>query len=75
MMKKINSTLNIVIGVFVGLFFGYSIFKLYDFKMHPKIYAMQSAPWYTSILIYGAVTVAAVFVILIIKYIIRKKTK
>ena len=73
MLKKINQTLNIVIGIFTGVFLGYSIFKLYDFKTHPEIYAIQSASWYTSILLYGAVTIVVVAIILIAKYIIRKK--
>lgn len=73
MLKKINQALNIVIGCFIGVFLGYSIFRFYDFKTHPERYIIQSAPWYTSVFLYGAITIVIVAVILLVKYIIRKK--
>ena len=75
MMKKINQILNVVMGSFIGVFIVYSIYKFYSFKTYPKMYAMQSAPWYISILLYGAFTIVIVIVVLITKYIIRKKMK
>ena len=72
MPKKINLLLNIVIGSFIGIFIGNAIYRFLDFKMHPGLCAMQSAPWYTSILLYGVVTVIAVAFVVIIKLIIGK---
>ena len=73
MLKNINQVLNIVMGSFIGVFLGYSIFRFYDFKTHLESYAVQSAPWYTSILLYGAATIVIVTITLIIKYVIQKK--
>ena len=73
MRKKINLLLNIVIGSFIGIFIGNAIYRFLDFKMHPGLYAMQSAPWYTSILLYGVVTVIAAAFVVIIKLIIGKR--
>lgn len=72
-MKKLNTILNIVIGLFVGVFIGYGIYMFWDYKAHPGLYDMQSAPWYTNILVYGIFTIAIVMIAIIVKLIIRKK--
>lgn len=72
-MKKHNNILNIVIGLFVGVFIGYGIYMICDYKAHPGLYDMQSAPWYTNILVYGIFTIVILLIAIIIKLIIRKK--
>lgn len=71
--KRINTFLNCVIGAFVGVFIAESIFTYWDFNTHPKIYEVTSAPWYTSIILFGIITLAIILVALIVKFIIRKK--
>lgn len=44
MRRKINNFLNVLIGVSVGTFVGHSAYIIYDYKVHPGLYAMQSAP-------------------------------
>ena len=75
MLKKLNLILNTVIGAFVGVFIGHGIYVFIDHKARPDLYAMQSAPWYTSILLYGAATAVVVFVAVIVKLLIRQKLK
>ena len=75
MLKKLNQILNTIIGSFIGVLIGHGIYVLRDFKAHPDLYAMQSAPWYTSILLYGVMTIIVVAIAVIIKLIIRKKIK
>ena len=75
MLKKINSILNIIIGTSIGVFIGHGIYVFWDYKTHPDLYAMQSAPWYTSILVYGLFTIVALIVGIIIKLIIRCRFK
>ena len=75
MLKKLDSILNIVMGSFVGVFLGHGIFVFWDYKTHPGLYAMQSAPWYTSILVNGVFTAALLAVAAIIKLIVQKKLK
>ena len=55
MLKKLNQITNITIGSFVGVFIGCGIYVFWDYKKHPDLYTMQSAPWYTSIFVYGIV--------------------
>lgn len=74
-MKKWNNTLNIIIGSFVGVFIGRVIYTLWDFKTHPELYAIQSAPWYTSILVNGVFTLVVLLVCVVIKAIIKHKAK
>ena len=74
-MKKLNQLLNTVIGAFIGVFIGHGAYVLWDHKAHPEMYAMRSAPWYTSILLYGLVTAAVLAAALIIKLIVRRKLK
>ena len=74
-MKKWNTYLNNAMGAFVGVFIGQVCFRVWDFKTSPELYAMQSAPWYTSILVYGAVTAVELLICIVIKAIIKHKQK
>ncbi len=71
-MKKVNNFLNILIGAFAGSFIGHGIFVYWNFKTHPDLYAMQAVPWYTSVLISGAVTLAVIAVAVAAKILIKK---
>ena len=75
MLKRLNMFLNTIIGAFIGVFIGHGVYVFYDFKTHPNLYAMQSAPWYTSILLYGIVTAVILLVAIIVKLSIRQKLK
>lgn len=70
MLKRLYQILNTIIGAFIGAFIGHSIYKFWDFKSHPDLYAMQSAPWYTSILLWAIVTAVIIVIAVIIKLII-----
>lgn len=74
-MKKLNTILNIIMGTCVGVFIGHGIYIVWDFKTHPELYAMQSAPWYTGILIYGVFTIIVLLICVAIKIIINHISK
>jgi len=74
MSKRINELINIIIGVSIGVFTGYGLYSFLDFKSHPELYAMQSAPWYIRLILWGSVTIGIVAIAAIIKLIIRKRT-
>jgi ABC-type antimicrobial peptide transport system permease subunit len=74
-MKRLNTILNTIMGAFIGVFIGRGIYVIWDFKTHPELYAVQSAPWYTSILVYGAFTIVVLLVCIVIKAIIKSKQK
>lgn len=74
-MKKLSTILNTIMGACVGVFIGHSIYIAYDFKKYPEIYAMQSAPWYSSILVYETFTLAVLLICVVIKAIIKHKQK
>ena len=73
-MKK-SIILNIFIAVFIGVFIGHGVYTVWDFKTHPELYVVQSAPWYTSILIYGVFTIILLLICIVIKVIINHKYK
>ena len=78
-MKKANHFLNIAMGALGGVYLGRVLFILWNHKVHPEIYGMQSAPWYTAIWVDGLMTLAALLVCLLIKlclkYIAKKGGK
>ena len=74
-MENANRIMNTIMGAFVGVFIGHGIYVFWDFKAHPDLYAMQSAPWYTSILLYGIATAVVLALAIITKLIIRQKLK
>ena len=61
MLRKLNCFLNIVIGSFIGVFIGFGIYKFWHFKTYPNLYAMQSAPWYTELLLDGALVAGRMY--------------
>ena len=75
MWDKLNTFLNCVIGAFIGVFIAESISTYWDFKTHPQIYEVTSAPWYTSIILFGIITLAIILVALVMKFIIRKEIR
>lgn len=75
MVKKLDHTLNIMAGSFAGVFIGHGIYVFWDYKTHPGLYAMRSAPWYTSIFVWGIFTAVFLIITVILKFVIRKKLK
>lgn len=47
----VKKILNIAIFVSIGALFGHVLWVFVDYKIHPEIYAANSAPWYTTILV------------------------
>ena len=74
-MKRLNKMLNSIIGAVMGAFVLRTLYYIWDLKTHPKFYAMQSAPWYTSLLADGAITLVVLLICIVIKVIIKKKCK
>ncbi len=75
-MKKLNAILNILMGSFFGVFIGDLIATYRNYRQFHEVYdAANSAPWY-----YGAFSglilfVAIVILCVVIKLIIRGRTK
>ena len=75
MLRKLKCFLNIVIGSSIVVFIGFGIYKFWHFKTYANLYAIQSAPWYTELLLDGALVAVVVVVCIILKLIIRKNSK
>ena len=73
MKKKINQILNIIMCSFIGVFIGSGLYKYWDFQKYPDLYVIQSAPWYTSILINGLLTLVLLAVCMIVKVTLIEK--
>lgn len=71
-MRKINAVLNTVMGCTAGVFLGYGCYTVWDYHTRPELYRMQSVPWYTGILLYGAVAAAILLGGAALKLVIRK---
>ena len=74
-MKKLDQILNILMGAVGGVFLGHSLWRCWDWHRRPGLYAMQSAPWYTSILVYGAFAAGVVIIALLLKWILGKASQ
>ena len=70
-MKKADQFINCVMGGFFGVFMGRTASIIWDCWAHPQRYAVQSAPWYTGILMHGAWTIAALILCMILKRFLR----
>ena len=72
-MKKLSHFLTIASGAFIGAFFGTSIYRIYDYQINPNLYALQSVPWYSSILVNGVFTGIVVALLLIIRKFLKNR--
>ena len=72
MNKKIQRILNTIMSCFVGVFIGSGLYRYWHFRKYPDLYIMQSAPWYTGILVQGLFTLVLLAVCLIIKVVLIK---
>ncbi len=72
MKQKIQRILNIIMGSFIGVFIGSGLYRYWHFRKYPYLYIMQSAPWYTGILVQGLFTLVLLAVCLIIKVVLIK---
>ena len=73
MLKKLDVILNYVVGSFIGVFIGSSIYKYFDYTENPDLYRAQSAPWYTGIQVNGLVVSLIISVVIVIKLLIKRK--
>ena len=63
--NRLNAFANVImiaVGGSVGLLIGSSVLKYMEYRDNPVKYEIQSAPWYTGILI-GGVLIAVLFVV------------
>ena len=74
-MKKLNHFLNIIMGSFFGVFVGHSLYVIWNYNTNPSYYAMQSAPWYISILVNSWFMIILFAIFLILKIILRYFTQ
>ena len=74
-MKRLTTFLNTIMGACIGVFIGHNVYITYGFKKYPELYVMQSAPWYSSILVYGTFTLAVLLICVVIKAIIKHEHK
>lgn len=75
MLGRLNTILNYVIGSFIGVFIGHSIYKYFDYTRNPGLYEIQSVPWYTSIQVNGLAVTLIVLIAIIIKFFIKKRMR
>lgn len=75
MLKKLNSFLNILMGSFVGVWCGSSLYRLWHYKSHPEIYVVNSAPWYLGIQLFGGLVLILLGLCLLGKILIRRRLR
>ena len=73
MLKRLNNILNVVMGVAIVGMIGYAIYVYWEYQQYSEAYVVQSAPWYTSIVVYGVVTAIVLLLTMSLKYRIREK--
>lgn len=75
MLKRLNIMLNIFIVGLLVIYMCYGTAIYLHYLTHPGLYIMQSAPWYTGMIVYGLITVIILLIAIVAKLVIRKKIK
>ena len=73
--NRIDKILNTIIGAFVGVFIGRSLYTCWHYTKYTELYMANSAPWYTGILVNGLFTIIIIIVAVIAKLVIKKIIK
>ena len=55
MRERVQKAIKIVLGLGLGVFVGRSLWLWQDVNARPELYEANSAPWYTPLLLEGAV--------------------
>lgn len=74
-MKRWYRTLKILLGCSIGVLLGSGIYRYFDFKSRPELYAMQPAPWYQPLILQGLFTAGAAAVLLLMIRLLKNKDK
>ncbi len=72
-MKQLDSFLHTLFWFAPGMFAGIALETYLDVQNHPGLYEMQSAPWYTKLLLHGAVCLTVMAAAWVLRRIIRKR--
>lgn len=75
MKRTLEIILRAIIVASIVLFIGAFIYRYTDYKQHPDIYMINSAPWYVGLQIQGVLTLLIDAVCLIILVVMRRKPK
>lgn len=75
MYKRTRNLLRGIIIASIGGFIGNAAYVCWHYATHSELYAMQSAPWYTSILTSGVVSASIVIIALVPLIILRRLSR
>lgn len=71
LIKKMYRILNILAYSLIGSFAGQGLYVFWDYRTRPGLYAMQSVPWYTDMIVNGIFTMILLLMIMIAKIMIK----
>lgn len=73
MKRFLQIAMRAVIIASIVVFIGSCIYQYTDYKQHPEIYMLNSAPWYTGLLIQGAFTLLIIIVCAVVLVVTGRK--
>ena len=73
MKRFIQIVIRAVIIASIVILIGSCIYQYTDYKQHPEIYMLNSAPWYTGLLIQGAFTLLIIIVCAVVLVVTGRK--
>ena len=74
-MNRLYKVLKTAVWCVIGVFLGVTGYTCWDYHAHPGLYALQSAPWYTSIQIHAVFTAVVVGVLLAGMWFLKRRRK
>ena len=71
--RKLDTLMNCMIIGFAAGFVYECVYTVWDYKTHPEFYAVNSAPWYTTLVLFGGIVALVIAAGMLVKFLIRKK--
>lgn len=73
MKKNPYTFLKNLTGSIIGIYAGYCLATYINYRRHPQLYALQSAPWYTELILAGILAGSVCLILAGIRYLMKKK--
>lgn len=60
--------IDITIAAIILMFIAFTVSQYLEFKFHPEINMLSSAPWYTGVMVFGVFVLLCLGLLLILRY-------
>ncbi len=74
-MRRLQIGLTAMIVSILASFSGYTAYSFWHYLTYPEVHLAESAPWYTGVILYGAIALLTIIICTLLKLILRRAAR